>query len=502
MLKQLRKKGIAKKVLWFVAVIVILSFGVFGTANYMDGQTGPRYAGKIFGRTVSLDQFQKSFLHTRNQSILRYGENFEKISQFLNLEAETWDRLILLEEAKKRRIKITDQEVIDKIQDFDFFKNNGKFDPAIYGKIVRYVFRCEPRDFEEGIRETLIFAKLFDKETLSANLSDEDIESAYQKQYEQAQVSYVLFLSDDYKKDAAVNPEEAQKYFNEHHDEFRFPMAINVEYVNLDYSSNAQAKEKSDVALKAQNIFQEAQASGDLKKAGEQFGATVKESGFFNMDQPDLKIGLPFEALQTAFDLELHQIAEPIETSQGYVLLKVKEKKDSYIPNFQEAAQKVNDTLADKKARELAKQKAEETLKSIKESLQNKPGAKFSNAAQALGLKTTQTPLFTRGQYLPTVGLSQEFQDAAFLVDEKNPVSDTIEVAKGFCFLHQDSYVPFDKEKFAKEKDNFSKTLIESKKNQAFTSFLAGLRTKANLQDNISALKKDEDPQAHAPGIF
>src|SRR3989338_9510571 len=200
MLKQLRKKGVAKKILWITTIIIVLSFGVFWNID-SSSQQGVTYAGKIFGRRISFDDFQKSLLHPRNQNLLRYGGNFHKISQFLNLESEAWDRLILLHEAKKRNIKILDQEVVDSIEDFDFFKNNGKFDPSIYGKVVRYVFRCEPRAFEEGMRETLIFAKLFEQETSAVTVQEEELLKEYKKQEEKVQVNYVFFSEEDYKKD-------------------------------------------------------------------------------------------------------------------------------------------------------------------------------------------------------------------------------------------------------------------------------------------------------------
>src|SRR3989344_2096800 len=108
MLKTLRKKGVAKKVLWFTAIIIILSFGVFGTANYYQGGNESSHAGRIFGKKITFDEFQESFLHARNQAILRYGDNFDKIAPMLDLDSEAWDRLILLQEAKKRRIKVLD----------------------------------------------------------------------------------------------------------------------------------------------------------------------------------------------------------------------------------------------------------------------------------------------------------------------------------------------------------------------------------------------------------
>jgi len=489
MLKILRKKGVAKKLLWVIAVVIILSFGVFGTANYVQKQEGPTTAGKIFGKTVSFDEFQKSVLYTRSQAIIRYGDNFDKIQKFLDLDSEAWDRLILLHEAKKRRIKIIDQEVVDAIGDFAFFKNNEKFDPVLYKKIVRYVFRCEPRDFEEGVRESLIFAKLLDDETASMSVSDDEVYQAYQSRGEQAQASYILFTSDELKKDMAVDAAEAQSYFEGHKEDFKLPAAINAQYVLAEFSPDADAAKKADAEAAIRNVSDELQKEPDLEMAAKKFGLEASESGFFNIEQPDLKLGWPYELLQRAFTLEQGEISEPVETSKGYYIIKIKEKKDSHLPDFYEVSDKVSEVLLNKKAQELTKQKAEKTLSDIKKVFAENPNAKFSEVAANLGFQATQTPLFKRGAYLPNLGVSQDFQEKAFALSNSKESGDIVETTKGYCVIHLDQLVPADQEKYENEKEELRKNLLTARKTEAFSSFLGRLRANAKLVDNIARLK-------------
>jgi len=53
-MKYLRKKGVMKKVLWVVAVIIVLSFGVLGQAYLLSDRPQNDFAGKIFGKKISL----------------------------------------------------------------------------------------------------------------------------------------------------------------------------------------------------------------------------------------------------------------------------------------------------------------------------------------------------------------------------------------------------------------------------------------------------------------
>ena len=100
MLEILRRKGVNKTILWFIAIIVILSFGVFGTAYRLDNTINS--AGTIWGHNVSIKEFQQAYLDARDQAIRMYGEEFFKNGNKLDLEQEAWDRLILLKEAQKR----------------------------------------------------------------------------------------------------------------------------------------------------------------------------------------------------------------------------------------------------------------------------------------------------------------------------------------------------------------------------------------------------------------
>src|SRR3989338_6391314 len=120
MLKALRKKGVAKKIFICLAIVIVPAFVLWGSASLLRSQRSS-YAGKISGRKVSFDEFQESLRAVQTQALMQFGENFYKIQRFLKLNLEAWDRLILLQEAKRRRIKVSDQEVIEEINQLPFF---------------------------------------------------------------------------------------------------------------------------------------------------------------------------------------------------------------------------------------------------------------------------------------------------------------------------------------------------------------------------------------------
>src|SRR5277367_6048627 len=106
MLEVLRRKGVNKTILWIIAIVIILSFGVFGTAYRLDNTVNS--AGSMYGHNVSIKDFQQAYLDAHDQALIMYGyKNLNK----LDLEQETWDRLMLVQEAQKQGIQVSDQEV-------------------------------------------------------------------------------------------------------------------------------------------------------------------------------------------------------------------------------------------------------------------------------------------------------------------------------------------------------------------------------------------------------
>lgn len=494
-LKILRKKGVAKKILWFVSVIIIISFGFFGQAYRLSNRGRPNYAGKVFGQKISFEQFEGTLQYTQIQGLIRYGENFYKIRPYLNLEAEAWDRLILLHEAQKRRIKISDEEVVKAIKKFPFFQKNGQYDSLVYNDILRYVFKIQPREFEEQMRDDLKLKRLYELETSHITVDEEYVSQQYKEKNEKIKVSYLVFPSENYTSQVTVDENQTQDYFQNHKNEFLMPPMINAEYLSLNFPENAKSEDVATITSKTQEIYKELSINPDLTFVSQKYNLPIQTSGFFSMEQPNFKIGWSFEVLQKIFNLEQGQLTEPIQTSSGFQIIKIKEKKESYIPEFAEVQDKVKKAMALQEAKKIAQQKAQEYLGKIQEAFGSVKLANFQETARSLGLDIHQTPAFSRGQYLPEIGLSKEFQDAAFALTEQQRLnSEVVETAKGYCILYLDELVPIDQAQYEKEVEEFAKTLITDKRNEAFGDFMTSLRLKAHLEDNVSKLKKTSSP--------
>ena len=485
MLKTFRKEGVQKKILWFLAGIIITSFVFFGTVSTKLAGDSSSYAGKIYGKKISLTDFQRHYTNTRDQAILIHGEKFFQMGSFLNLESETWDRIILLEEAKRRHIKATDKEIIEFLKTLKMFQRDGEFDNLLYNDLLRFIFKRTAHDFEEGMRDQLTIMKIFENVTSTLTINEKEIREAYRRDQEKIQVSYLLFPPSDYTANVTVNDSEAKTYFESHPEEFMSPPSVNVAFISLDYPADAKEEDKKTVKDKVYAISSKFQTGDKLTTVAKEYNLEVKESGMFNMNQPNLTFGWSYDTLEKLFHLQINEISEPIETPNGYQFLSIKERKEASTPDFESVKGKAIDAVKTNKGFELAKQNADQIAQKIKDALNATPEATFQSVSGSLNLKTQQTPIFNRGQYLPVIGLSKEFQDAAYDLTEKDKLSAAVGTAKGYCILYRDAVVPIEEAEFQKEKEKYASSIINEKRNQMITEFVSESRLRADVQSNL-----------------
>jgi len=482
MMKFLRKKGVMKILLWGIAIVVILSFGILSNAYLLSEQGGSvKHAGTVFGRKVSLEDFQRNYQFVLIQAQLQYGNNFDKILPLLKLNEQTWDRIILLEEARRQRISVADKDVVETISNIPFFHNQktGIFDPAIYEMMLTRGLRISVRAFEEGIRDSLKINRLFDRQTFTASVSEEEITAAYKEANERVRVSYILFPSEDFLDQITFDEIKAKSYFMDHKTDFLQPASINAVYIKFPFTSNDadsknQAYEKSFAALDALKDEQ------DILAIAKNHGAETGETGFFNLDKPVLAMGWPHDTFTTLFSMREGQSTEIITTSDSYDIIQIKETRLPFIPGYEQVKDDVRTAWIKDEAMNLSRKAAEEKLAFFT------PDTDFEKTAKAQGLNAAETPDFKRGQYLPDIGPDAEFQETAFSLTSAAPIGGPVRTQKGFAILHLNEYIPVNEEKYAEEKDAFRIHVLEQKKMDIFNRYFETLRKKAGLEDLIS----------------
>lgn len=475
MLKRLRHKKTSRKIWILLTILILPAFVLWGSGSLMRSKQEANFAGKIFGKKISLLEYRDALLAVRNQAIIQFGDNFSEIQKYLNLETQAWERLILLAEAKRRKININDKEVVELIQSYPFFQKNGHFDQAIYSSVLEYVFHTPARAFEEQTRGNLMLFKLYKELTDGVNLTDGEIRQGYRKNNEQISIYYIASLYSDLVKDITASEEEIKDYFTKNSFKFKQPLSFNIDYVSL----ALEDKDEKAIKDKIKRLLLRLNKKEDFIKVAKDFNLIVKETGLFRQTDAIPGIGWSTEILSLISKAKTGQFLPPIYLDKYYYIIRIKERREPYILDFQTIKDKVKEVFIENKSQKIAKGKIEDCLKRLKELYEINPkSVVFDNIAKDFGLKSGSTNLFKYGSYIEGVGPSDNLWNAGQNLKE-DEFSQVLEMPSGLYIIKLKSRVIIDEKKFDMEKSEFAKKLLLQKRQEYFMQFLEELKRRA-----------------------
>ncbi|MGE5197610.1 MAG: peptidylprolyl isomerase, partial [Deltaproteobacteria bacterium] len=341
MLKKLRNKKTAKKIWIVLAIILVPAFVWWGTGSITRDRPQSLYAGVIFGKKISTLEYQDALNAVRNLATLKYGDKLPEMSKYMNLEAQAWERLVLLKEGQKLRLSASDKEVVDTIQNLPFFQSNGRFNDRAYSDILQYELHIQPRAFEEQTRQNIIVAKLYNQITAPVTIKDEEVREEYQKDNEQISVYYIAALSADFAKEINASDQEIRDYFAKNSLDFKQPFSFSVEYASFAAQEYGEQQAKDMI----KKIFQRLNKKEDFSSVAKDFGSTVKESGLFSETGPIPGVGWAPQVIGIISRTKAGEYLPPIRMDSSYYIMKVKEIKAPFIPDFDAIKDKVKEAL-------------------------------------------------------------------------------------------------------------------------------------------------------------
>lgn len=158
------------------------------------------------------------------------------------------------------------------------------------------------------------------------------------------------------------------------------------------------------------------------------------------------------------------------------------------IASFDEVKPDIKALLAQIRARELAIAAAEEGYARIKEAMAA-DGSDLAATASKLGLKTQDSEFFAKGGYLDGIGEVDGLIDEAVKLKGAE-ISAPIETRKGSIIFRVAEIKKFDEETFKKDKPEFEKKVLESKKAIFLESWLRDLEGRNKLNIDLADYEK------------
>ena len=454
-----------KRIMWALAILIIPAFVIWGAGTSAKNKGNkPDYAGKLFGKKVSYEDYYDMWNVARDYAVKSFGNNVpvEFIGQI------AWSRIILLEEAKRQNLTVTDQEIVRKITSFPAFQRRGSFDKKLYKSMLGDT----ARGFEEKLRDDLLIDKLKDKITSGIGVSDEEVKNEYKKRFEKIKSSYALILFSGFEKDAQFNDSDLENFYKQNKESFKKGGQVNVKYIEIPIADpNAE-----ELAYK---VLDQVNLKKNLEEPAQANSLEIKETGLFSGNEEIPGIGWSYDFAKTSFELEKNRINNMlIKLDKGLYIIQLKEKKEPYIPDYPEVKDNVKKAFIKEESVKLSGKKSEEIYLDITNAVKN--NERFENAVKKYGLEAKESDFISRDSYIPEIGPAKEFVDAAFSV-KIDGISGPLKTLQGWAIIRPLEFKGIDDVKFIEEKDKFKENLLADKKEEEFDRYFQDLQKRAGF---------------------
>jgi len=216
-----------KFILWgVVAVFVLLVFVDWGA-----GGSGPAAvtdsAVQVGDTVVTRQEFLGQMRRFEQQYSQQFGDRWNEIKDQVNLFDETLgyftNRILLLEEAEKAGIHVSDAELRDDLLRTPLFHDeNGDFvGQETYQRIIRQYFQMTPQEFEKLRSEELVVTKLTTMMQRGVYVADAEVERSIKRERELADFDAVMLPYERYLSEVAISEDEARAHYELTADDFQ-----------------------------------------------------------------------------------------------------------------------------------------------------------------------------------------------------------------------------------------------------------------------------------------
>ena len=445
------------KVILFAIVIVFVFWGV--------GSFRSREASKVAtvnDEIITIVNYRRAYNNLIDQYRQRFGASLnDGMIEMLQVKKQALDglidRVILLQEAKKLDLQVSDAEVAESIMKTAVFQNNGTFDNNRYRGILAQA-QLTPEEYEADQKSVLLGEKLsrviigaakvseaearqwYDWQNSSVNIdyvlfeparysdikpSAEEITAYFDAQKENyktdpmVKTRYVVFDPETYKSQVTVSGDEITDYYDSNIDDFKTEKTVEARHILIKVDPGAD--EAADLAAKtrAEEITKMATAGQDFAELAKTYSeGPTKDNGGYLGKFPQSQMVKPFA--DKAFSMAAGEISEPVKTQFGWHVIKVESVEEATTKTLEQSKTQIIDTLTNRKARNLAYDKAEQFYEGCFEK------DDLVNNAKTFKLAVMETGSFSR-QGPDALGKDKgAFANAAFTlkVDEISDIQD------------------------------------------------------------------------------
>ncbi len=382
-----------------IIVVFIVSFGPGSQGCQVEGLSA-HSAVEVDGYVVAPADYEEAYGNLFRTYQARMGQTFTReLADQLGLRNvamnQLIDRVLVVQEAKRRGLRVTPDEINRAVWAIPSFQTDGRFDIELYRRSVRQAYGSESR-FEERLVEDLLFQKMMALIRENALVSEEEIRAAWLAESDRVNLSYVRFPIAAARKevkvtDAAVaallrsDAERVQKAYAANAARYDVKKKVKARHILVRVPEGAPAAQDEAARKKAEGFAERVKKEpfAQVAKEVSEDTASREKGGDLGTFGPGL-MAKPFE--DAAFALKPGEVSAPVRTRFGWHVILVEAVEDGRVIPLKEVEKDLArelleiegaEKIADRRAREaLAQAKAGKKLEVLFAAAQ--PGTKKS----------------------------------------------------------------------------------------------------------------------------
>lgn len=476
MLEMMRKnvssfiiKGIISLVVLSFIGTIFLVWGV-GDRPEQKGQSIARVLGEDIPYSEYVSEYEQLHNYYRNQFKDKWSKDTAEKLQLKKMALDNIvNRRLLLHEAQEQGLEVTEEEVMNKIEEMPMFQQNGHFDAQLYARLLEYHLHMSALSFEDQIKKGMIIDRLTDRLKSGIKISSKEVLDAYTERNEKIQAEYILISgnlsteeititdeeirtffdqhasdyqllekrnvqyiyinSHDFKSDLTIDELSLQQYYNAHKNQYTLPKQVRARHILKRSSPQDTPEQKVELKTKMDEILAKIKGGENFaelaQKTSDDPGSADKggDLGYFSKG----RMTAAFE--KVAFALAKGEVSEVVETPFGYHIIMVEDIIEERTKPLEEMRPQIENNLREEKALEVAENEAFNLVRNF-----YKEG-KFEELANKSNYPLNQTEISQDTKTIPGIGPSGDLVKAAFKLKGKEEISSPVQANTGFYVL-------------------------------------------------------------------
>jgi peptidyl-prolyl cis-trans isomerase D len=481
---------------WLIVVGIVVVFAInFGPGSLSkggcSGATGA-FAARVNGHTIPASEWEQQYRQLYQLYRQQAGEAFTReLADQLGLPAQAMeqvvDRELVIQEAKRRGLTVTRDELTRAVHAMPSFQENGVFSFALYEESARAMFGS-PAKFEASLKDNLLFQKMMSAVRETVKVSDAELRAAFDAEADRVSLQFLRIPLTAVERLVQVRPDEVKA--------FAAKEGARIEKFHQENPARFDSKKK----VRVRHVLARVAPGGDdaaARKKIEDAQARVKKGEDFAKVAAGLSddeatrarggdLGFVSEGLfddafaAAALALEAGQVSAPVRSQSGWHLLRAEEVVPAKKVSLEEARETIaRELLVGERAKALARERAQAAL------AQAKGGRLAPVKVGAETLAPDETGAFGRATaFVPKLGEAPELLKDAFAAKAGEALPRVYETAAGPVVAVVTKRETPDPKAFETQREALLTRLQNRKESQVEGAWLRSLRTGAKIETN------------------